>query len=131
MTAWLLDGNLLCALAIDTHVHHALALQWFDARRRSFATCAVTEGTLLRVAMGQGATASAAWSLLREIGRLDGHAFWDDGFSYRDVRHRHIQGGRQVTDAWLAELCRRRGGKLATLDGGLATLHPDVADLIR
>jgi hypothetical protein len=43
---------------------------------------------------------------------------------------RLLQGPKQVTDAWLAELARRNGGLLATLDGALAATHPDVAELI-
>jgi hypothetical protein len=35
-----------------------------------------------------------------------------------------------VTDAYLANQARRRGGKVATLDKGLAALHPDVATLV-
>ena len=58
------------------------------------------------------------------------HEFWDEGFGYREVRHDALTGPAQVTDAWLAELARRRGGKLATVDGGLVTLHADVAVLV-
>jgi len=36
---WLLDGNLLIALAISSHVHHARAVAWFYAQPRRFATC--------------------------------------------------------------------------------------------
>ena len=35
---WLLDGNLLVALAIDSHVHHERARVWFDAMTEPFAT---------------------------------------------------------------------------------------------
>lgn len=41
-----------------------------------------------------------------------------------------LTGHRQVTDAWLAELARRKGGKLATLDAFLAALWPDATCLI-
>ena len=39
-------------------------------------------------------------------------------------------GHRQVTDAYLAAPARKHGGRMATLDRGLAALHLDVADLI-
>jgi predicted nucleic acid-binding protein len=58
------------------------------------------------------------------------HRFIDDGTSYLQVPNKGIQGHKQVTDAWLAELARRQGIKLATLDQGLAQEHPDVAFLI-
>ncbi len=71
---WLLDGNVLVALAIDSHEFHARARTWFDAQTEPFATCAVTEGTLLRVHMrlavdrprpphGRCSTPSTRWRL--------------------------------------------------------------------
>ena len=97
-----------------------------------FATCAVTEGTLLRLHMrfAVDGSAAAAWTTLGAIHTMAGHKFWDEGFSYRDVPHAQLDGPAQVTDAWLAELARRRGGKLATMDSALATVHPDVAVLV-
>lgn len=129
---WLLDGNLLTALAISSHVHHARAVAWFYAQPRRFATCSVTEGTLLRLHMMSAldTSAAAAWATLGQLRQMQGHEFWLDGFSYDEVSHRGLTGHRQVTDAWLAELARQRGERLATLDGGLAAFHPDVADLI-
>lgn len=134
MTAWLLDANVLVALRIDTHIHHERSHRWFgglDATDQ-FATCIVTQGALLRVHMmtALDRTASAAWSALKEICSHPQHVFWDSGPSYEHVPHRHLQGHRQVTDAWLAELARRSEGQLATLDTALATLHADVAHLI-
>lgn len=124
---WLLDGNVLAALALDTHEHHARASRWWGEGRR-FATCAITQGTLLRVhmIMAEDQSAAAAWGALREIETLAGHEFWEDSFSYVSVPNRLIQGPKQVTDAWLVELARRRKGKLATMDAALAALHKDV-----
>lgn len=130
--SWLLDGNVLCALVIDTHVHHAAAHDWWAENRGPFATCTVTQGTLLRVMMATAIDRSAAraWQALREIEALPEHSFWKDGFSYSRVDHKHLQGHRQVTDAWLAELARRRKGRLVTFDSGLAALHKDIVLLI-
>lgn len=129
---WLLDGNVLTALSISSHMHHARALTWFQQMSRRFATCSVTEGTLLRMHMMSAADGSsaAAWSTLALLRQMVGHEFWDEGFSYEEVKPKGICGHRQVTDAWLAELARKRGGKLATLDAGLAQEHADVAELI-
>jgi predicted nucleic acid-binding protein len=41
-----------------------------------------------------------------------------------------VVGHRQVTDAHLAGLARRRGSRLVTLDQGLAALHPDATVLL-
>jgi toxin-antitoxin system PIN domain toxin len=129
---WLLDGNLLIALTIDTHEFHQRSHRWFDSQVESFATCAITEGTLLRVHMkvAQDTSVAAAWSVLEAIHAMPDHLYLDDGFSYREVAFPNISGSQQVTDAWLAELARRHGAQLATLDVALATLHSDVAFLI-
>jgi toxin-antitoxin system PIN domain toxin len=129
---WLLDGNLLVALAIDSHEFHDRAQRWFDSQTEPFATCAITEGTLLRVHMkvAQDTSAAAAWSVLEAIHSMPDHVFWNDGFSYREVSFASLAGSKQVTDAWLAELARRQGAQLATLDDALASLHSDVAFLV-
>jgi toxin-antitoxin system PIN domain toxin len=128
---WLLDGNVLSALAITTHEHHRRAHAWYVEVDR-FATCAITQGTLLRVhmLMAEDQSAAAAWRVLDSIAAIPRHEFWDDGFSYMEVAHRLLQGPKQVSDAWLVQLSRKRNGKLATLDGSLAALHKGVAFLV-
>ena len=130
-STYLLDGNLLVSLRVDTHEHHSRANIWFSRLRAAdrFATCAVTEGTLLRVHMAVAVdrSAKAAWQALEEIRSLEQHVFWQAGFSYCEINAAKLTGGKQVTDAWLAEVARRKNGSLATLDGGLALLHSDVA----
>ncbi len=130
---WLLDGNALVALRIDSHIHHSRIHSWFASLRRDrFATCLITQGTLLRVHMRTAVdgSAEAAWQALKEIEAHPRHVWWSADLSFLSVPHRRLQGSSQVTDAWLAELARRRKGRLATLDSGLAQLHSDVAFLI-
>ena len=130
---WLLDGNVLVALRVDSHVHHDRVHRWFATLKRDrFATCVLTQGTLLRVHMKTAAdtSAGAAWQALREVAAHPKHEWWGDSLSFLQVPHRNLQGSAQVTDAWLAELARRRKGRLATLDSGLATLHNDVSTLL-
>lgn len=129
---WLLDGNVLVALAIDTHEFHDRVRNWFDSESEQFATCAITEGTLLRLhmAMAADSSAAAAWSVLGAIHAMPDHVFWDDGFSYQELKFAGLTGAKQVTDAWLAELARRHGAQIATLDNGLVLLHADVAFLV-
>ena len=130
---WLLDGNVLVALVVDSHVHHHRAHRWFDTLKQDrFATCPLTQGTLLRVHMRSAADsgAAAAWRALQGVADHPKHDWWDDSLDFLEVPHRHLQGSAQVTDAWLAELARQRHGRLATLDSGLATLHDDVAVLL-
>jgi toxin-antitoxin system PIN domain toxin len=126
----LLDANVLIAATITTHVHHDAASRWLAASDLTFATCPITQGSLLRLAIREGATASAALSLLEQLAAHPRHVFWPDELSYGDVRLAGVVGHRQVTDAYLAQLCRLRGAQLATFDAGLAALHEDVAVLV-
>ena len=130
---WLLDGNVLVALVLDSHIHHERAHRWFAALKRdSFATCAITQGTLLRLHMKTAADTSstAAWEALKQITSHPRHQWWGHELNYLNVPHRHLQGSAQVTDAWLAELARRHQGRLATFDSGLAVLHHDITTLL-
>lgn len=54
MSTFLADGNLLVALTVSDHVHHAEAISWFDHSGHDLATCPITEGTLLRFLMREG-----------------------------------------------------------------------------
>ncbi len=72
-------------------------------------------------------SAAAAWRTLAVLESHPRHVFWNDAFPYRQVPFQSLSGPKQVTDAWLAELARRNGAKLLTLDEGLVALHGDVA----
>ena len=128
----LLDGNILTAFVIDTHVHHQRVKHWFGTLSEEFATCVITQGTLLRLHMqlASDTSASAAWAALDRVRNHPRHIFWPETFGYEEVQMTRVRGHRQVTDAWLAEFARRRGGKLATMDHGLATDQADVAVII-
>jgi len=124
----LLDGNVLVALAFPAHIHHRAAHAWRAAQADfRFATCPITQGTLLRLALRQGVSTGDARALLAGICALPEHEFWPDDVPYADIRLTGVLGHRQVTDAYLAGLARRRRARLATLDRGLAAIHPDVA----
>ena len=92
----------------------------------------MTQGTLLRLHLqfSPRPSATAAWAALRAIDAHPAHVFWDDGFSYLGLEPGAVLGHRQVTDAWLAGLARRRGGRVATRDAAFAAAHPEVVDLL-
>jgi toxin-antitoxin system PIN domain toxin len=126
--AHLLDGNVLVALVTDTHVHHAAAQRWFAAHDQPFATCPITQGTLIRLLMNLGdLRAEQATQVLGGLTEHLRHRFWPDSIGYGDVTWAGVMGHRQVTDAYLAALARHHRGRLVTFDGGLASLHGDVA----
>jgi uncharacterized protein len=130
MAAVLLDANVLIALVVDDHVHHADAEAWFAASGTGFATCPITQGSLMRLLIRQGQTAESARSVVQGVTGSPRHEFWPDNASYHDIPIAGIVGHRQATDAYLAHLARSYSARLVTFDQALAKLHTDVADLI-
>lgn len=126
----LLDANLLIALLVEDHVHHGAAENWFAGLDQGFATCPITQGSLVRLLIREGQPATAARTILSGATSDARHEFWPDDIQYVSVPAEGIIGHRQVTDAYLAQLARARGGRLATLDQGLAKMHADVAELV-
>ena len=128
----LLDSSVLIATVVANHQFHESAHRWFSASDVVPATCPMTQGALLRFLLQQRLVDSAtvAWELLSQVQQNPRHRFLPDSINYLRVPTRGLLGHRQVTDAYLAELARAHGVRLATFDQGLATLHADVADLI-
>lgn len=126
----LLDSNVLIALALADHIHHAQALAWLRSSDAAVATCPTTQGALIRTLLRLHLPQEQALRDLQRITDLGRHEFWPDDLSYAEVRMAGVVGHRQVTDAYLAALARVRGGRLATFDKGLAALHPDVVELV-
>ncbi len=124
----LLDGNVLFALVDEAHVHHAPARQWFSRQQSGgFATCPITQGTLVRLVMRLGGHGvEQAMDLLAGVTAHARHHFWPDALAYNQVQWRGVFGHRQVTDAYLAALARHHKGKLVSFDKGLVALHADV-----
>ncbi len=127
----LLDANVLIALTVADHVHHEAAKTWLTGLSSRFATCPLTEGSLVRLLLRESQSAQTARSVLTAIAGNPRHEFWPDTIPYRDVSMTGVVGHRQVTDAYLAQLARSHDGRLASFDQGLAKLHSDVVDLIR
>lgn len=128
----LLDGNVLVALADAAHVHHEAAVRWFMSLDAPFATCPITQGTLLRMLLQFKAVSDvgAAVDFLKRFTAHPRHRFWPDSLPYASISWKGIFGQRQVTDAYLAALARHQVGRLVTFDQGLAALHADVAELL-
>ena len=129
MTPYLLDINLLLALADPLHVHHELAHQWFSQMgRHRWATCPLTENGFVRIAShpkypNRPGDANFVLALLHQFCAMEGHEFWADAISLRhliaaDVVFTH----QQITDLYLLGLAVHQQGKLATLDQRIAVL---------
>ena len=126
----LLDANVLVSLVVSDHVHHDPAEDWLSATPGSFATCPITQGSLVRLLVSEGQSAGTAREIINSIANDSRHEFWTDSISFADVELAGVIGHRQVTDEYLAQLARTHNGRLATFDEGLAQLHSDVAELV-
>ena len=126
----LLDANVLIALLVEDHVHHGAAENWFAGISGNFATCPITQGSLTRLLIREGQPASAAREFSTAPPPIRG---MNSGptIPYTDVPTEGIIGHRQMTDAYLAQLARAHGFRLATFDQAMAKLHHDVAELVR
>ena len=126
----LLDANVLVALLVEDHVHLAAAEAWFVALSETFATCPMTQGSLMRLLIREGQPAAMAREVLGRSMADSRHEFWADNVPYTEVPTDGMIGHRQVTDAYLAQLARGRRSRIATFDLAMAKLHHDVAELI-
>jgi uncharacterized protein len=124
----LLDVNALVALAWDSHVHHARMRTWFQANSSSgWATCPLTESGFVRVSSNPKMLPSAidvgsARGVLSTLRAAGAHRFLSDDVSLIDGDVPSMHGHRQVTDAHLLTLARRRGVRLVTFDAGILAL---------
>ena len=128
---FLLDVNVLIALAWPRHVHHETATQWFlDAHTQGWATTPTTEAGFIRVSSNprvfpDGASPGQAAALLAQLRQISGYRFWNDTTQlteFAEVFSDHVHGSRSVTDAHLALIARTNDGTLATLDSQAAAL---------
>lgn len=127
---YLLDANVLIALAVREHRFHEAAHGWF-ARVEQVAVCPITEGALVRFLLREGESASVAQAIVAAIRGLSTCQFWRDDISYRDVDLTGVYGHRQVTDAYLLGLASARpAGRLATFDRALAARSPQGCQLL-
>ncbi len=128
MSAYLLDVNVLLALTDPMHVHHDPAHRWFAAKgRTAWATCPITENGFVRVAShptypNRPGDVPAVVAILRQFCAADGHFFWSDDISIRDVLKLDAAiTHSQITDLFLLSLAVHAGGRLATFDRRIAT----------
>ena len=135
MKGYLLDANVLIALAWPNHTEHERVQEWFARERgKGWGTCIVTQLAFVRVSCNSTVphhvSPSAAQRYLGEITSLPDHSFWAEpaqGYAHAAfARALPIMSHVSVTDAYLATLALIHGGKLATLDQQLARAFDSV-----
>lgn len=131
MPVYLLDANVLIALAWPEHEFHKRALGWFGRKcRNGWATCPITQSAFVRILSNPAFSAKAlspqnAIAALEVNLQLPGHQFWPADISLSEVFQRidrRIVGHRQITDAYLLALAVHHRGQLATMDQSIRTL---------
>lgn len=136
MAVFLLDANVLIALAWPEHQDHACAGAWFSRHpRNGWATCPFTQSALVRLLSNpvfspRALTVENALRLLEANVKLPGHHFWPSDITVTDAIgkiERRLTGHGQITDAYLIGLAIHHRGKLATLDKGIAAWGPREA----
>ncbi|MEI7715774.1 MAG: TA system VapC family ribonuclease toxin [Mycobacterium sp.] len=126
----LLDSNVLVSLVVADHIYHDPAETWLAAAQEAFATCPITQGSLVRRSARHGQPAATAGVIVDSIMGDPRHEFCPDSVSFASVQLAGVVSHRQVTATYLVQLARAHHGRLATFDRGLAQLHSDVAELV-
>lgn len=126
---FLLDINILIALADPDHEHHGKAETFFLANHnQGWATCPITENGFVRIISSNSyprgvESTDVACTILRQLCAHEGHRFWPDDLSLRSASA--LPTSKHLTDHYLLSLAMHRQGRLVTLDRHInATLIP-------
>ena len=130
-TCYLLDVNVIIALAVPTHVHHGRAHGWFDTVG-AWATTPFTEAAFLRLlgdrhVVGTPVPMARAIRMLERLHAEERHRFVIDGASLAtsSIDLARLVSSRDVTDMHLVDLAARNACVLATLDRDIPRMLAD------
>jgi toxin-antitoxin system PIN domain toxin len=131
---FLLDANVLIAMAWPTHRVHEKVQGWLARHaREGWATCPLTQLAFVRILSNPAFSPDAltpgdALGLLEANLRHPAHRFWADEVSLVEALEPFVPkltGHQQVTDAYLLGLAMHKRGKLVTMDRAVRMLLPD------
>ena len=131
---FLLDVNVLIAMAWPVHQGHARVHQWLARHAgEGWATCPFTECAFVRILSNpafspNALTPAGALELLRANLGHPAHRFWEEDLSLVEAVEpfaERLVGHRQVSDAYLLGLAIRKKRMLATMDRGVLALLPE------
>jgi uncharacterized protein len=139
VNGYLLDVNVLIALAWPNHVSHSAAHRWFEQYApQGWATCPMTQAGFVRVSSNPAIVTTVvppreAHALLARMTGHPHHRFWPDDVSLEALPGEIVAslvGHQQVTDAYLLALSLAHQGRLVTFDRGIRQLVPDRSSLL-
>ncbi len=123
---WLLDVNVLVALALSTHVHHRVAHEALRTFEGHWFTCPVTEAAAIRLLLNPRVTGRrfGAQEVLATVVGMRGHTRWawcpdDSSLTGPTIDTRVLAGHQQVTHLHLVNLAAAQRLVLATFDAAL------------
>lgn len=131
---FLLDVNVLVAMAWPAHRAHEKAQEWLARHaREGWATCPLTQSGFVRILSNPAFSPNAltpqdALRLLQANLGHPAHRFWSDELSLNSALQPFVErlsGHQQVTDAYLLALAIHKKGKLVTMDRAIRALLPD------
>ena len=101
MAKYLLDTNVLLALAWPSHEFHEAAHSWWTHSRKKWATCALTELAFIRLSSNPAFTRDAvtpyeAATLLEQLIALEQHEYWSGLAHLRREDFRNLSGHKQT-----------------------------------
>jgi len=122
---YLLDVNVLLALAHTGHTLHSKAIDWYASITKSatgFHTCSITELAFVRVSVITGLqpdveSAKHAFDLLKSSSKVRFELVSDD-LSVSQLPS-FVKKPRSITDGHLSELAKKNSLRLVTLDRGI------------
>jgi uncharacterized protein len=132
--SFLLDVNVLIAMAWPTHRAHEKVQEWLARHaREGWVTCPLTQTAFVRILSNPAFSPNAltpadALALLQANLGHPAHRFWPDDLSLVQALEPfapRLAGHQQVTDAYLLGLAMQKKGKLVTMDRAVRALLPD------
>ena len=135
MKLFLLDANVLLALAWPNHpFHHRAVARLARRERRRWTTCLLTQAAFVRLSSNPAVIPSAKSPA--EAGYLLGELIDDPNHVFLEAQSRQLarlqellarcHGHNQVNDAFLIWLASSRGATVLTFDAPLRHLAPNT-----
>jgi toxin-antitoxin system PIN domain toxin len=126
---FLVDVNVLIALADEEHIHYPTATAWLDGLGNDeWGACAFSQAGFLRImtkaTLGSYSVREAT-KVLISLSQHSGYRFWpimDDWATLAAPFVERVYGHQQITDAYLLGLAVKEGGVLVTMDKAIRNL---------